>query len=56
MTALVIILALGIMRSASPLFKKLQKLLDRMTTILLENITGVRVCAPSTMRSGNKTG
>ena len=43
MTALVFILALGIMRSASPLFKKLQKLLDRMTTILLENITGVRV-------------
>lgn len=40
LTALVFILALGIMRSASPLFKKL---LDRMTTILLENITGVRV-------------
>lgn len=43
LTALVFILALGIMRSASPLFKKLQKLLDHMTTILLENITGVRV-------------
>ena len=43
LTALVFILALGVMRSASPLFKKLQKLLDRMTTILLENITGVRV-------------
>lgn len=43
LTALVFILALGIMRSASPLFTKLQKLLDRMTTILLENITGVRV-------------
>lgn len=43
LTALVFILALGIMRSASPLFKKLQKLLDRMTTILPENITGVRV-------------
>ena len=43
LTALVFILALGIMRSASPLFKKLQKLLGRMTTILLENITGVRV-------------
>ena len=43
LTALVFILALGIMRSASPLFKKLQKLLDCMTTILLENITGVRV-------------
>ncbi len=43
LTALVFILALGIMRSASPLFTKVQKLLDRMTTILLENITGVRV-------------
>lgn len=32
-----------IMRSASPLFRKLQKLLDRMSTVLLENITGVRV-------------
>lgn len=31
------------MRSASPLFRKLQKLLDRMSKILLENITGVRV-------------
>lgn len=31
------------MRSASPLFRKLQKLLDRMSTVLLENITGVRV-------------
>ena len=41
--AVVFILALFIMKSASPLFKKLQKLLDRMTTILLENITGVRV-------------
>ncbi len=41
--AVVFILALFIMRSASPLFKRLQKLLDRMTTILLENITGVRV-------------
>lgn len=41
--AVVFVLALFIMRSASPLFKRLQKLLDRMTTILLENITGVRV-------------
>ncbi len=37
------LLAWGIMRSAAPLFKKLQKLLDRMSTVLLENITGVRV-------------
>ena len=39
----VLILAFFIMRSAAPLFRKLQKLLDRMTTVLLENITGVRV-------------
>ena len=39
----VLILAFFIMRSASPLFKRLQKLLDRMSTVLLENITGVRV-------------
>lgn len=39
----VFVLALFIMNSAAPLFQKLQKLLDRMTTILLENITGVRV-------------
>lgn len=32
-----------IMRSASPIFKKLQKKLDRMSKVLLENITGVRV-------------
>ena len=32
-----------IMRSASPLFRKLQQLLDKMSTVLLENITGVRV-------------
>lgn len=41
--AIVFILALFIMNSAAPLFRKLQKLLDRMSTILLENITGVRV-------------
>ena len=41
--AAVLILALFIMRSAAPLFRKLQKLLDRMSKILLENITGVRV-------------
>lgn len=32
-----------IMHSASPVFKKLQKKLDRMSKVLLENITGVRV-------------
>ncbi len=35
--------ALLILKNASPLFKKLQKLLDKMSTVLLENITGVRV-------------
>lgn len=37
------VFALFILKSASPLFKKLQKLLDKMSTIMLENITGVRV-------------
>ncbi len=32
-----------IMRSASPMFRKLQRKLDRMSKVLLENITGVRV-------------
>lgn len=32
-----------IMHTASPIFKKLQKKLDRMSKVLLENITGVRV-------------
>lgn len=32
-----------IMHSASPIFRKLQKKLDRMSKVLLENITGVRV-------------
>lgn len=41
--AVIFIIALVIMKSASPLFKKLQKLLDKMSTVLLENITGVRV-------------
>ena len=41
--AVVILIAAMIMRMASPLFRKLQKLLDRMSTILLENLTSVRV-------------
>lgn len=41
--AVISVVALLIMRSASPLFRNLQKLLDRMSTVLLENITGVRV-------------
>lgn len=32
-----------IMHTASPLFEKLQKQLDRMSRVLLENLTGVRV-------------
>lgn len=32
-----------IMHNASPIFKKLQKKLDKMSKVLLENITGVRV-------------
>ena len=42
-TAAVLLLALLIMRQASPLFRRLQNLLDRMSTVLLENLTGVRV-------------
>lgn len=40
---IVIILAGFIMKKASPLSRLLQKKLDRMSSILLENITGVRV-------------
>ncbi len=40
---IVIILAGLIMKKASPLSRLLQKKLDRMSSILLENITGVRV-------------
>ncbi len=40
---IVLVTTLGIMRGASPLFRRLQKILDRMGTVLLENITGVRV-------------
>lgn len=32
-----------IMRSTAPMFKKLQKKLDKMSKVLLENLTGVRV-------------
>lgn len=32
-----------IMRSSAPMFRKLQKKLDKMSKVLLENITGVRV-------------
>ncbi len=43
MLVIISIVAFFIMRSASPLFRRQQKLLDRMSTVLLENITGVRV-------------
>lgn len=37
------VFAFFIVRSASPLFRKLQKHLDKMVAVLRENITGVRV-------------
>ncbi len=37
------VIAAVIMHMAAPIFKKLQKKLDRMSKVLLENITGVRV-------------
>lgn len=41
---LVIVVVAGIiMRSTAPMFRTLQKKLDRMSKVLLENITGVRV-------------
>ena len=40
---LILLIAFFIIRGAAPLFRRLQKLLDRMSTILLENLTGVRV-------------
>lgn len=40
---IIAIIAGIIMRSTAPMFRKLQKKLDRMSKVLLENITGVRV-------------
>lgn len=42
-TVFVLLAALFIMRKASPIFGRLQKLLDRMNVVLRENLTGVRV-------------
>ena len=39
----IMIIAVFIIKSSSPLFRKLQKLLDKMSSVLLENLTGVRV-------------
>lgn len=39
----VCIIATFILRSASPLYRRLQRLLDRIGAVLLENLTGVRV-------------
>ena len=39
----IMIIAVFIIKSSSPLFRKLQKLLDKISSVLLENITGVRV-------------
>ena len=41
--AIVCAIAFLIMRSAAPLFRRLQRLLDRIGAVLLENLTGVRV-------------
>lgn len=41
--AVIAIVCAFIMKSTSPIFKKLQKKLDVMSKVLLENITGVRV-------------
>lgn len=40
---IIMVIAVFIIKSSSPLFRKLQKLLDKMSSVLLENITGVRV-------------
>ena len=39
----ILLIAFFIIRGAAPLFRRLQKLLDRMSAVLLENLTGVRV-------------
>lgn len=41
--AAIMIICGFIMRSTAPMFKKLQKKLDKMSKVLLENLTGVRV-------------
>lgn len=42
----VCVIAVFILRSASPLYRRLQRLLDRIGAVLFENLTGVRVvCA-----------
>lgn len=42
-TTLIIVLALLVTRKASEIFRRLQRLLDRMNVVLRENLTGVRV-------------
>lgn len=39
----VCVIAVFILRSASPLYRRLQRLLDRIGAVLLENLTGARV-------------
>ena len=39
----ILLIAFFIIQGAAPLFRRLQKLLDRMSAVLLENLTGVRV-------------
>lgn len=40
---LISVICIFVMHSTSPMFRKLQKQLDKMSKVLLENITGVRV-------------
>ncbi len=53
--AIISMIAVFIIKGASPLFRKLQKLLDRMSAVLLENITGVRVVRAFNKESDEKT-
>ena len=55
MLAVISVIAVFIMRSAAPLFRKLQKLLDKMSAVLLENITGVRVVRAFNKEEAEKT-
>lgn len=50
----VLILAFFMIRSASPLFRRLQKLLDRMSTVFLETSPACEWFVRLTMKSGRK--
>lgn len=42
-TAVILLMAVLVMRYAAPLFERLQRFLDRMNVVIRENVTGVRV-------------